>query len=91
MTTATIDISKVLTLITPAGNNFKVSNHKLTDFESIIGKFSKIHFKGVTSITKFEKYNNKLISKGFKKVKTNYSYKNDPVEGAINFSFDYSK
>jgi hypothetical protein len=87
----TIDISKIITVITPVGSNFKVSNHKLSEFDTIITKYNDLDFKGVTSITKFEKYNSKLIAKGFKKVKTNYSQKNNPVDGAISFSINYKK
>jgi hypothetical protein len=91
MATTTIDLSKVITVITPVGKGFQVTTHKMGDFESLLSKYNDIKFKGVTSITKFDKYSMKLISKGFKKVKTNYSQKNSPVDGAISFSIDYKK
>lgn len=91
MATTTIDLSKVITVITPVGKAFKVTTHKMSEFESIISKYDDITLKGITSIKKFDKYNVKLVSKGFKKFKINYSQKNNPVEGAISFSIDYKK
>jgi hypothetical protein len=91
MATTTIDLSKVITVITPVGKAFKVTTHKMGDFESLISKYDDIQLKGVTSIKKFDRYNVKLVSKGFKKYKVNYSQKNSPVDGAISFSINYQK
>jgi hypothetical protein len=91
MATTTIDLSKVITVITPVGKGFNVTNHKMSEFVTIISKYNDINLKGVTSITKFNKYISKLSSEGFKKVKTNYSQKNNPVDGAISFSINYKK
>ena len=87
----TLYLSKTITLIDTTNKLNKISNHKLSDFDSIIKKYNKIQLDTVTSKTKFIKYEDKLKKEGFKRYETNWIRNNDPVDGAITANIIYKK
>ena len=76
-TTATFDLSKVLTVIEKKNaNNFtKVFSTKLGKFADLADNYSQIEIssQGI-KLNTFQKYENQLIAKGYTKTNTQYQH-----------------
>jgi hypothetical protein len=80
---ATLDISKILTVITEEGKFGHVYSTKLGAFESEIVKFDAVDLKGHISGSKYNKYLNIAISCGFKL--ESVSWKHEEEDGYVRF------
>jgi hypothetical protein len=90
MKTATLSISKSITLI----DGSSVFCSKMSSFESIINNYNLIRFTGMSTPSKFNKYENLLLNNGFVLCQTFWN-QNAGFEGknsnVMNFSISYIK
>lgn len=90
---ASINISKVLTVITSIGGFGKISTHRLGELETIISSLTSFELFGCTNEPKVNKYLTIIESLGF--TKTIISCVNSGFEGknsdCINFRYSFSK
>lgn len=88
MRTATLNISKIITLI----EGSKVTSEKMGSFEDIIKNFKTIVLTGMAKPSKFNKYKQMLLNNGFEVTKT-YWFDNAGFEGknsdVMNFRIEF--
>lgn len=87
MKTATLNISKTLTVVT---SNFAYG----TNLSNIIieaNKYSTINLNGVTKTSKLNKYISTLINNGYSVVCENWNRANEIADGVSDFSITLSK
>ena len=87
MTDATLDISKVITVIT---DNF-VYTTKLKNIIVEANKYNLIHFKGRIKTKKFNKYLIAFIANGYSVVTENWNRINTISDGSSDFSITLIK
>ena len=83
--TATLNISKVLTIVTEN----KVFNIKFEDLGTVLNNYNEVVIKGWFSKSKLEKYYNLLISLGFSESKI--YYKEIQEDKSIDFRILFTK
>jgi hypothetical protein len=87
MTTATLNISKSLTVVT--NNSAYMVN--LSELLTQANKFDLVTINGIVKTEKFTKYLNSMIANGFKIISENWNRENEIAVGASDFSITLSK
>ena len=87
MTTATLNISKSLTVVT--NNSAYMVN--LSELLTQANKFEVVTINGIVKTEKFSKYLNTMIANGYKIISENWNRVNEIAVGASDFSITLSK
>jgi len=87
MTTATLNISKNLTVVT----DNSVYNANLSEIINIANKYNVFTIKGITKTAKFNKYLSDMIAKGYNVICENWMRENYIADGSMDFSIQLSK
>jgi hypothetical protein len=87
MTTATLNISQVLTVIT----SNCVYTTKLSNLVSEANKFNQININGLAKVEKLNKYLDVLNANGYSVICENWNEASQIIEGINNFSIELSK
>ena len=87
MTTATINISKSLTVVT--NNSAYMVN--LSELLNQASKFDIVTINGIVKTEKFTKYLNSMIANGYNVISENWNRVNEIAIGASDFSITLSK
>ena len=87
MTTATLNISKILTVVT--NNSAYMVN--LSELLTQANKFEVVTINGIVKTEKFTKYLNIMVANGYKVISENWNRVNEIAIGASDFSITLSK
>lgn len=87
MKDVTISISKILSKLESNGFTTQVSQHKMSEFKSLVEGLDSFVFTGLVSERTFNKYHNMLMDLNYK-VQTVY-YSNPKFDDAIDFRTSY--
>jgi hypothetical protein len=87
MNTATLNISKSLTVVTCN----KVYMTKLNNLIAEATKFDIVNINGITKTEKLNKYLNIMIANGYKVIAENWNRANTIADGVSDFSIQLSK
>lgn len=87
MTTATLNIAKVLTVV---GINFAYAAN-LSNIIIEANKFDVVNLNGITKIEKFNKYLDGMLSSGYSIVCENWKRENEICDGVVDFSIQLKR